>query len=129
MNDPPRRENRVRRFTAQETAATLRRAAQVRLRLEPCADHLMLDHEGRPCDEEEATKASIQGCVRIAAKELKAHDRHDARDLRAQAAGALQDHLGHGLIAYDHGPGRDPGQAAQDLRECADRLEREEPGR
>lgn len=126
MQDQPRRANRVRRFSDRETAETLRRAALVRLRLEHTADHLMLDQDGRPCDETEAVKASMQGCVRIAARELRPDDRHDARDLRSQAAQTLQDHLGHGLIVYDQGPGQDPHRAAQDLRECADRLERKE---
>ena len=89
---------------------------------------MLLDAEERPCDESEATQASIQGCIRIAANALCPGDSRNARDLAWHTATHFQRHIGYGITTYDHDTSIDLAQAVQDLREAA-QSDRAEPER
>ena len=119
MTRPQHRENVTRHFSPATIAATLRRAAETREQLAFSRHDLLLDHNGRPCHESEATRASTQGVIRLAARELMPDDRHDARDLASQSASAFQEYIGHGITTYDANPDIDIPQVARDLRDCA----------
>lgn len=119
MTSSQRRENITRHFTPQTIAATLRRAAEIREQLAFSRHDLLLDPNGRPCHESEATQASTQGVIRLAVRELIPNDRYDARDLAWESASAFQKYIGHGIIAYDANAEIDARQIARDLRDCA----------
>ena len=119
----PRRENTIRAFDNRTVANALRKAAALREQLQFCRRDLLLDEKNRPCDQRDATQASTQGCIRLAATELMPGNRHDARDLAWQAATAFQHHIGHGINAYDENPETSAAQVAKDLRGCAGNTE------
>lgn len=120
--DAKRRENVVREFDRQTVADTLRKSAALRARLRFCRHDLMLDDRDRPCAEREATQASTQGCIRIAAMDIMPHNRHDARDLAWQAATAFQRYIGYGINTYDEDCNITSAQVSEDLKRCAEKV-------
>ena len=120
---PPRRENILKEFDQRTIADTLHTAAAIRERLQFCRHQLLLDEQGRPCNEEEATQACTQGVIRVAAREIRPGNRHDARDLTWHTAIAFQHHIGYDIITYDANPETSAAQVSRDLQECARNIE------
>lgn len=121
MPTPPRAPN-IRTFPTGTIAQVLYDAADLREQLDFCRETLFLDDHYRLADQSEATQASTQGCIRIAASRHFPHHPDAAHDLRWHACTAFQDHIRGGIQYYDLEPSTTKEKVARDLRIAAQHL-------